>query len=103
MTALANELENRLAEAVTRVANDRDVGESQRRSSNRSDEDCLGNQRTRETAESLLMKERTESAVTYSALELQLVHYNGVGQREANVGFVQRTRFEERKIEHLPV
>ena len=59
LTALANELENRLAEADNHALRTTEtLGESQRRSSNRSDEDCLGNQRTRETSR-VVVDERT--------------------------------------------
>ena len=73
LTALANELENRLAEADNQALQTTEMLAKVKEEARIEAMKIVSETKERaKRAESLLMKERTESAVTYSALELQL-------------------------------
>jgi hypothetical protein len=73
LTALANELENRLAEADNHALRTTETLAKVKEEARIEAMKIVSETKERaKQAESLLMKERTESAVTYSALELQL-------------------------------
>ena len=73
LTALANELENRLAEADNHALRTTETLAKVKEEAQIEAMKIVSETKERaKQAESLLMKERTESAVTYSALELQL-------------------------------
>jgi len=73
LTALANELENRLAEADNQALQTTEMLAKVKEEARIEAMKIVSETKERaKRAESLLMKERTESAVTYSSLELQL-------------------------------
>ena len=91
LTALANELENRLAEADNHVLRTTETLEKVKEEARIEAMKIVSETKERaKQAESLLMKERTESAVTYSALELQ------VGSLEEKLTATQ-SEYEERE------
>ena len=91
LTALANELENRLAEADNHALRTTETLEKVKEEARIEAMKIVSETKERaKQAESLLMKERTESAVTYSALELQ------VGSLEEKLTATQ-SEYEERE------
>ena len=91
LTALANELENKLAEADNHALRTTETLEKVKEEARIEAMKIVSETKERaKQAESLLMKERTESAVTYSALELQ------VGSLEEKLTATQ-SEYEERE------